>query len=708
MAMAPGTLASGLAPHSLGDGGQPPELFNIASSLEEKELLEIGNLAWREYKEDLTTRTEWLEMHAHWINLYYHRDKPLNPPWNGSSQEGVPMLAEACNQFHARAVPAFFPGSVIVKAIPTGNITDLDLKRAERVSKHLSWQLLSKDLSYKKRKDALLLGVVLHGSFFTKTFWDGQNVVVENVRAEDLVLPYSVGPREIEKVERKTQLIWMSVNDSKIHAQGGFFLHAAEAYQQPDPKPTTAAIDQAMGIQPGVRRDYSDALLLEQHRLLDLDDDGIAEPYIVTLDAQTQKVLRIAIRYEVDETGYPTDGKKPIEYFTHYQFLPNPDGVYGLGMGHLIAQINTAVNKMMRQTVDAGTLQNTKSGFVNDSLGVKKGEVVMSMGKFVPVPMLTSRIQDNIQEFQFSPPSQAIVAMMELLMSRGDRLATVTEALTGQTEQVMQPTTILSLVDQAMKVFSASFDRLIDSWSEELRKIYRLNGKYLSDQEYVTILDAYGLERFQIGRKDYAADLQIVPIADPKMSSAQRKMAKAQAEWQFLSQNPLVLQSPTHFYEASRRYLESIETENINAVLPRPVTDPMRVDDPKIENMGAMMPNPVIPNVYADQDHMTHLMEHEAIKVDPVFSGRLTPRGLQMLELHIQLHAAYMYGVRNAGLGAVLAGPMGSGAMAAQPGYVMVPPQLGGQVPTAGPVEGGGQPPAPGAPPGANGGAGLY
>ncbi|MFM0864030.1 hypothetical protein, partial [Klebsiella pneumoniae] len=38
-------------------------------------------------------------------------------------------------------------------------------------------------------------------------------------------------------------------------------------------------------------------LLLEQHRYLDLDRDGLDEPYIVTVDHATREVLRVEANF---------------------------------------------------------------------------------------------------------------------------------------------------------------------------------------------------------------------------------------------------------------------------------------------------------------------------------------------------------------------------------------------------------------------------
>jgi chaperonin GroES len=410
------------------------------------------------------------------------------------------------------------------------------------------------------------------------------------------------------------------------------------------------------------------------------------------------------VRYDTDLQGDPLNDKEPVEYFTHYGFLPNSDGFYALGIGHLVGRINSAVNKLLRQTIDAGTLANMKSGFIAEGLGVRKGELEMSMGKFVKVTNLGGRIADHIQEFQFSGPDQTIAAMIELLLRRGDRLATVTEALTGQMEKVQQPTAILALIEQGLEVFSAVYERLWESWSCELRKLYRLNSRYLSEKEYITVLDIDGLERFEIRRKDYAEDLEVIPIADPRMTTDQARLTRATAEWQFLSANPLVMSSPTHFYNASRRYLEALETTGIEEILPRP-PEPGRIDDPQLENAGALMPTPVIPPVFPDQDHLAHMQAHEAFLRDPGYGPRIPPNGRAMLEMHIQKHLALLYGVTESMGGFDGAGSGGYHPMAPESGDGMVPGAVGGEVPTsqtmAGGTANGGSMPTPGTVPGA-------
>src|SRR3990167_5934484 len=215
-----------------------PELENLAALIAnkkdgEKELAQIATDCMEAYKEDLSSRTEWDRMHADWVTQFYKKDKAKNPPWPGSSEESLPLLAEACIQYAARAKQALFPGRDFVKAMPAGKTDAGSKDRAERVQNHLGWQCtVLNRRNYKRNKFRLLLGHALHGSYFTKSFWDPQKGrwVVENVRATDLVVPYGNGPRDIADVDRKTQHIWMSKNKGAIAAKNGYFISAPSPY----------------------------------------------------------------------------------------------------------------------------------------------------------------------------------------------------------------------------------------------------------------------------------------------------------------------------------------------------------------------------------------------------------------------------------------------------------------------------------------------
>jgi hypothetical protein len=65
---------------------------------------------------------------------------------------------------------------------------------------------------------------------------------------------------------------------------------------------------------------------LEQHKYLDLDGDGYEEPYIVTVEKDSQRVVRIVARYKEDDIRENAAGKimriTPCMYFADYKFIP--------------------------------------------------------------------------------------------------------------------------------------------------------------------------------------------------------------------------------------------------------------------------------------------------------------------------------------------------------------------------------------------------
>lgn len=591
-----------------------PEDVNLAEKLDETELNEIAATVIKEFDEDMTSREEWSEKHAEWLNIYFQKDKAKMPPWDSSSEESIPLLAEAVNQFQSRSYRAFFPNRYFIDAIPVGAPNADARERADRVAKHMSFQLGVLDRTYKPNKNQMFMAVALHGSDFTKTYYSRtkRRTVIERVRAQDLVVPYGIGPRELEDIERKTQVKWQSVNDTRILKANGWFIEEGEPYDSTMGGDTE--LDQAeehgdmLQQSASWQKNENLCCILEQHRLLDLDDDGIAEPYIVWVDRQSKKVLRIQIRYEVDETGLPKDGKEPIEYFTHYQFLPNPDGFYGLGFGHLLGGMNIAVNKLHRMFIDATELSvvGNLTYLISDQLGLQGDEFELSLGRGIKIPRSVEDIRKHFMQLQFQPPGQETLQVIQQITEHANRMSANTDVLSGQPDKVYQPTTMLSMVEQGLQLFSSVQEFLGVAMEKELQKIARLNGMYLEQgQDFI-----FGDQQIQVSPEDYRDDFRIVPVFDPKYSTRSQKLAKAQAIYQFVMANPLTMQDGEAIYLASKNVLEALDTENLDAVLKMPeVPKPARIDDQNLENTYFLMPpeKRALFDVFPDQDHIRHI-----------------------------------------------------------------------------------------------------
>lgn len=568
-----------------------PELVNLAKYMDPKELDILGQQCYEEFKQDEESRSDWLDMQAEWVKLYYGKNKPKNPPWDGASDDHLPILAEGCVQFHARAYKAFFASQNFVSAIATGAITGDDQNRADRIGKYMSWQLGVADKTYKRRKDRLLKALPLHGSYFTKTYRDNINrkIVVENVSPLDLVANYSSTGVDVDELERKTHCIYIPPRLGRYYgseATNNYFLHPPEESLYTK-NPAREVIENVTGVKEPTRYvGGKPAKILEQHRWLDLDNDGIEEPYLVTIDESTQKVLRIAIRWSWDD-WMKKQSKEPLEYFTHYVYIENPDGFYGFGQGHLVGDTNIACDKMLRQVIDAATIQNARPGFATQQAALKSGELRIQPGVIKKLNA-SGKIQDMMAWMDHPGPSEALWRAMMLLTQRADRLNMVTDMLTGQPEKVYQTGTASMLVEQGLMTFSAVQIRVHAALEQELQKIFRLNGMFLDDQTYFVFNDGQTEQQYEVFRSDFSSELQVRPAFDPHQLTEKERKQQAMIEYEAALKNPVIARSPEHVLNATRRFFQAIGAVNVSEIVPD-VQQIMAMQQKTQAMQGAMM-----------------------------------------------------------------------------------------------------------------------
>lgn len=698
-------LVEGLAQAELvGRVKNAAETYNLAKDLDDGLLREVGEEAFNGFRDDDDSRQDWLKLQAFWLALDMQQDYAENSDaerdWGAT--ESVPILTETCNQFQNRTYKAFFPQDTFVSAKPmrktTRNRKEIE-KRAERVGNHMSWQLGYMDPSYKQDKDALFRGVARSGSFFTKTYFKDKTKrwKVDNVRPTDLVINYNVGPIRIEDVRRKSHIIYTTVGETEESAMGGFLLSGAKSCQQEGKNVYNVKVDETLGItepQYTLKADRP-AILVEQQLYLDIDGNGF-RPYLVTFDLADHRVKRMCIDYAADQFGNPLKDYEQNQYYTHYKYRENPDGFYGLGAGQDIGDLNSAINIALRQTMDAGTLQNdgNNSGFVSERLGLEGDEIRMVLGKYVKIPDTVGDLTNSLMQMKFNGPSEALIKIIEFLDMRAQRMGSLGEATTGTMDKVVQPTTYLAMVEQALEPLSSVQMRLANSMTEEFQKIYKINQKFLPLIDYYMVNEAPEL----ITRADYADDMLIRPIFDPKNTTQGQKIARTQAAAQVVMQNPLTAQRPQVMDEITRRQLEALGEDDIDKLVPP--SEPIRIDNPLEENMMLLMPPGSAPpfDAFPDQDHIIHMAA-----IDELLGTQgeaMLPEQQQAAVMHKIKHNAFLYGMTHGlipppqqpGDASLEAGPgdeMGNGAIEnAVPGAQAIP--IGGDMGAAAPFGGAG------------------
>jgi chaperonin GroES len=561
------------------------EQVNIAEHLKEAKLLEIAEEVHSGYKTDLQSREQWEKNLDEWTKLALQFKEEKSYPWPKASNIKYPLLSTASLQFNARAYPTLIPpqGNVVRVEIIGSDPQGLKAERADRVSKFMSYQLMKQMLNWDSDMDKALLILPIVGTLFKKTYWDSQKK--QNcstlIMPKDLVINYWA--RSLETCERKTEVIEMPKRVLKERQNAGIFLNIDL------PSPTsqgTEANPNLQKTQPGKDDRTTPYIILEQHTFLDLDNDGYDEPYIITLEEASKKVLRICARF--DEEGISTNEKgditkiDPIEYYTKYTFIPNPDGgFYDVGFGLLLGPINDSVNTLVNQLVDSGTLSNLQAGFIGKGLRMKMGDAMFKPGEWKPVNATGDDIKKQIFPLPVNQPSKVLFELLGMLVQAVKELASVPEIFVGKMPGQNTPaTTTMATIEQGQKVFTAVYKRVWRSLQSEFKKLYRLNRIYINPQEIVNILDQpVTPEDFDESKYD------ICPAADPAATSSQEKMAKAQALIELLQLGTVDPAAVT------MRILQAQEQPKIEELLPKgpPPPDPKVVAEQQKAQTAQMM-----------------------------------------------------------------------------------------------------------------------
>ncbi len=513
---------------------QMVNMVNIALELDEQKLISIGADVCDDFEDDDASRAEWLDRSSDWTELAMQVTEDKTYPWPNAANIKYPLLTIASLQFNARAYPGLIPDYEVVKGRVIGyDPSGEKAEKAARVGKFMSFQIFNKMKDWEQDMDKALLALPILGTMFKKTYFDpvDEQPCSHLIWPRDLVVNYYAD--SLEKARRVTHVIEMSKNDLKERQMAGIYLDVELA------NPNGMGYDNSMearansGMHKGGDTSDDPYVILEQHRFLDLDDDGYEEPYIVVVERDSQKVLRIVARYDASSIVYNADETlrkiNPIHYFTKFPFIPNPDGgFYDLGFGILLGPINETVNTIINQLIDAGTMSNMQAGFLSRSVRLKGGETAFSPGEWKMVNATGDDLRKGIFPLPTREPSAVLFQLLSLLITSGKELATVSEIMTGKTPGQNTPaTTTMAAVQEGMRVFTAIHKRLYRALSEEFMKLYKVNKYTLNDEE--EFVD-FGTNKSGVsGLQDFKdSKIDVVPAADPTLSSETQRDAQAQ------------------------------------------------------------------------------------------------------------------------------------------------------------------------------------
>ena len=550
---------------------------NLTGKLDQEDLQTLGEWCSAGYARDKQSRSKWERRTEAAMDLAMQIQKEKSFPWPNCSNVTFPLVTIATMQFHARAYPAIIPGPDIVQyRVLSDDPEGQQRQRANRIGRHMSWQLMEEDKDWEEQMDKLLINVPVVGCAFKKTyrkFADGYNES-ELVLARDLVLNYRA--KSVETCPRKTHIIRLYRNDIYERVMSGQWRNILEEewYKGnatiPDNDANRQEQDNRTGEEPSDQDEDTPFTFGEMHCLADLDKDGYKEPYIITFELENKCVVRIVCgcdqESDIDRVDGKKDGKivrvRKFEQFTKYAFIPSPDGgIYDMGFGVLLGPINEAVNTNINQLVDAGTMATTAGGFLGRGAKIRGGNYMFSPFSWNRVDSSGEDLHKSIYPLPVREPSDVLFKLLMMLVEYANRIAGSTDMMVGESPGQNTPAeTSRTVTEMGGKIFSAIFKRIWRSAKQEYEKLYVLNGLHLP------VKTPFGPDGDSILREDYLGDpSQIAPVADPHILSDSAKLQQAM----FLKQS--AMSSPGYDHEAvERRVLTSMHIQGISEVYPGP------------------------------------------------------------------------------------------------------------------------------------------
>jgi hypothetical protein len=227
-----------------------------------------------------------------------------------------------------------------------------------------------------------------------------------------------------------------------------------------------------------------------------------------------------------------------------------------------------AVNTLINQLVDAGTLAVLPSGFLGRGARVARGGTYrFGPGEWKNLQTTGDDLRKNVFPLPVKEPSNVLFQLLGMLVESGQQIGAVADIMMGENPGQNQPfSTTQAVLEQGMKVFVGIYKRLYRAMSKEYRMIMNVLAEY-APEAYMQFSD----QEVDL-RADFAAEgLDIVPVSDPDMVSEMQRLMRGESLLQ-----KMAMGLPLNIQEVTKRVLEAEDHENIEALMtvPPPQPDP--------------------------------------------------------------------------------------------------------------------------------------
>jgi hypothetical protein len=603
---------------------------NLAEYMDEGELAKIASDLIEMVDSDINSRKDWVDMYVKGLDVLGMKYEERTEPWLGACGVFSTVLTEAAVRFQSETIIETFPAQGPVKTEIIGAIDKLKEEAAERVRDDMNYKLTEGMPEYRPEHERMLYSLGLAGAAFKKVYYDpsmGRQASIF-IPAEDVIIPY--GASSAMTSERVTHIMRKTKNDIRKLQVSGFYVDEDLG----DPLQFYTDVEKKKAEDQGYNLSDDDRYqIYEIHVDYDLpgyeDEDGIALPYVVTLERGTTKILAIRRNWDEDD-----EHRLKRQHFVQYTYVPG-FGAYGLGLIHLIGGYARAGTSLIRQLVDAGTLSNLPGGLKTRGLRIKDDDTPINPGEFRDVDVPSGSVKENIMALPYKEPSQVLLALLNQITDEGRRLGSIADMNISDMSANAPVGTTLALLERQLKTMSAVQARVHYSMKQEFKLLKSIIRDYTPESyEYTPVAGTP-----QAKRADYDM-VDVIPVSDPNSATMAQRIMQYQAVIQLAQGAPQIYNLPV----LHRQMIEVLGIKNADKLVP--IDDDMTPRDPISENMAFLTGKPTKAFIY--QDHDAHIAVHTSMMQDPMVMGQMgqNPMAQQMqaaIMAHVAEHIAFQY-----------------------------------------------------------------
>lgn len=581
------------------------------------------------YQRDAMARAGWYEQceGAYKLASCLPIRNPDEKPWESAANIVVPILASTVLQFSARAYAAMFeqgyPQRVKVLPVEVG-----DIERAGRVEALLNWQTIIEMEEYESEWDQALLDWPIFGHIFKKVYWDVdlKRPVSVYCPATDVYVPYGSRPRLTPRSRITHLLPPMSYCELEEHEDADYFINVDACKGSSTSNAAEMRLQRAHDEIFGYSRptaggdEENDHDIIETHFFGKLsEDDDEPDYYKAWVDVGSRTLLRASSR-RVRVGG----GDHVVDEFVSIPFMPNPRGPYGIGFGTYLTPLNEIANTLYNQFIDAGSLANQPFVFYTRGAGLNRRDLRLFPGAAIPVNDI-----NEIREGKLTGLGNELPILLNYVNEFSRDLSSVSEEMTGRTQKGVREPTVrgtFARIEQGTQVFSVIVKRGMREQRGEINKIAKLDELFMPAKKIFRVLGATTDPFGTANRKDFGANLDFLPTADPSFASPQAIKAEAVQLGQLMLQFPLVqgvpqLGIPPNVELQLDLMRDVLRTHGKIEMLGRLPPSPEPTMDPNRENQRFTEGGES--EVKPGEDHIGHNIEHLAYLASDV--GRALP-----------------------------------------------------------------------------------